>query len=140
MNSPPIIVSAAPSPDFDFPGPLTLDRADTRTVTLTFSDNNVDDTLYVRFFTDYATNPPGHQTCGSSQVLPTGEVTRTQEFCIGTWCAPIQATDTGFHTLEVIVADRPFSDAEVPQFRVVSAGGLKSSAVWSISCELEDPP
>lgn len=111
-GAPPVILSAGPAPEFTFPGPLVLDRQDTRTLSLTVSDNELDDVIHVRLYIDYdRPNPePAYAEC---QAAPTGEITRILACDLTSICNPIADTDQGDHVLEAMVADREFlSDSD----------------------------
>jgi hypothetical protein len=131
-NSPPVVIGASP-PEFAFPGPVTIPTIEPPSVTLTFSDNDVDDTLYVRKFRDYDLGAPSADvTCGGDVIPPTGAVERQAEFCTGTWCP---ASDDGTpHMLEVVVADRPFIDDGMPLFRGLPEGAGSSVRAWRFLC------
>ncbi|MCP4446213.1 MAG: hypothetical protein GY811_12845 [Myxococcales bacterium] len=106
-GSSPVIFSSGPAPDFLFPGPLFLDRQDSRTLSLTVLDNDIDDVVHVRLYIDYGRpNPePAYAEC---QAAPTGEATRVLACPVNTLCNPIADTDQGEHVLEAMVADREF--------------------------------
>ncbi len=106
-SSSPVILSAGPAPDFVFPGPMILDRQDTRTLSLTLLDNDVNDVLHVRLYIDYGRpNPaPAYAEC---QTAPTGETTRVLACPVNALCNPIADTDQGDHVLEAMAADREF--------------------------------
>ena len=61
VNATPIIISSGPAPDFSVPGPLAIEHSDTRRLTLTLSDTDVNDTLHVRIYRDYG--KPDHHSC-----------------------------------------------------------------------------
>jgi hypothetical protein len=141
VSAPPILQSAA-SP-FEFPGPFTLARENTDvTVSLTLSDNDVDDTLFIRLFLDYdATSGAGLVT--DCTATPTGELERLATCLIGTVCNFIEAGDTTLHNLEAHVTDRLWLTADDPDaatqppLRAIDVGGgaKESERSWTVRCE-----
>lgn len=145
-SSPPIITSAGPAPDFLFPGPMILDRQDTRTLSLDVHDNDLDDVVFVRLYIDYGLpNPePAYAEC---QAAPTGEATRVLACPVNSLCNPIGDSDQTFHTLEAMVVDREFladSDPAAegqPLYRAVrdESRVVPSFRSWVMRCN-EPPP
>jgi hypothetical protein len=135
LNSPPALLAASP-PELDFPGPLVVVQGDQRQVTLTLSDNDIDDTLHVRFFRDYrndAPTPPLNATSGEIPV--SGGVLRLGVFGLGSWCNGTPDVDPALHLLEVMVADREFVEGE-PLFRALPIGASPPAfRAWTITCE-----
>jgi hypothetical protein len=123
-SSPPVITSAGPAPDFLFPGPMILDRQDSRTLSLGVLDIDVNDVIFVRLYVDYG-RPNPEPAFAECQAAPTGEETRVLACPVNSLCNPIEDSDQGDHTLEAMVVDREFlldSDeaaAEQPLYRAV---------------------
>lgn len=131
-DSPPVIVAATPS-DLAFPGPIVVSSRDIlRQVTLVVSDNDIDDTLYLRFFRDWSDdNPLPPFSFGS---LPaSGLVGRTGNFFVANWCIDVEDTDA--HILEAMVADREFLETGSPPFRALPAGARSSIRAWLLTCQ-----
>jgi len=106
--------------------------------TITVTDPNVGDSLYVRWIFDY---PPFHESTRrlpdnrlgppaggtpTPRTLPTMTVSCSQ-------LAPNSAEDSlGRHQVMVVVADRPFADDdETPD--QVTAPGLTDTAYWTLN-------
>jgi len=106
-SSSPVILSAGPAPDFLFPGPIFLDRQDTRTLSLSVLDNDLEDVLHVRLYIDYG-RPNAEPAYAECQAAPTGEPTRVLACAVNALCNPIADTDQGEHVLEAMAADREF--------------------------------
>jgi hypothetical protein len=141
-NSPPVILSSGPAPEFSFPGPLLLDRNDERRLNLTIDDNDLDDVVYVRLFIDY--NKPDPTNFASNCSAPaSGDVSRIADCALTNVCFGIAADDQDEHFFEAIVADREFLDEsdplaeDQPSFRAVPADARQSSAAWTVRC---NPP
>ena len=144
-GSPPVILSAGPAPDFSFPGPIILDRQDERTLSLTVSDNDVEDVVYVRLFVDYgvAGPEPAYAEC---QAASTGEAIRIVACPMNAICNAIDGADLDDHVLEAMVADREFlSDSDPaaegqPQFRALREPSIAAYSFrsWTMRCNL--PP
>ena len=135
-NSPPIFVSASPAPEFSFPGPMILMRPDERRVSLTLKDNDKDDTLYVRLYVDY--NPAAPSPPWAECIAPPpddGSAVRVVECAVSTLCNPIATNDTSFHTLQGMVADRPYRPEGEPAFRALPADAESTLRSWRMSCE-----
>jgi hypothetical protein len=137
-GSPPVIVSSGPSPEFSVPGPLVLERNDSRDITLTVEDHDIDDDLYVRMFVDY---PADTATRAACRVGPTGEVDRIIECPTERLCEGVDDQDTSRHFLEAMVADREFladnnPDAEDQEpNRALPDDAGYSFRAWMISCQ-----
>ena len=145
-SSPPVITSAGPAPDFLFPGPVILDRQDSRTLSLTVRDNDVDDVIFVRLYIDYGLpNPePAFAEC---QAAATGEAARVVACPVNSLCNPIEDSDTGAHVLEAMVVDRAFladSDPaaeEQPLYRAVREATRVQPTFrsWLMQCNPPEP-
>lgn len=139
ISSPPVLESAA-SP-FEFPGPFTLGRDDTDVnILLTISDNDIDDTLFVRLFLDYDADQNTNLVTDCI-APPTGDRERSAS-CVGdTICNFIEEGDTSLHTLEAHVTDRLWLTADDPDaegqppLRAVAANAGDSVRSWTVRCE-----
>ena len=144
-SSPPVVVSAQPSPEFAQPGPMVLTRPDNRVLVLTVDDNDVADSTFVRLYVDYNRSPnfvplPPLADC---QTALTNQVERLVSCSVNALCNGIEPTDTGAHVLEAMVADRPFiadSDPraqEQPLYRALSdpQRAAYTFASWTMSCQ-----
>ena len=111
-SSPPVIMSAAPSPEFSFPGPLILDRQDERTLSLTVQDLDIGDVIYARLYVDYGLPDP-QPAYAECQAASTGESTRVIACPTNAICNALDAADVNDHVLSVMVADSEFlSDSD----------------------------
>lgn len=144
-SSSPVILSSGPAPDFQFPGPLILDRQDSRTLSLTVLDNDVEDIIHVRLYIDYG-RPDPEPAYAECQAASTGERTRVLACPMNSICNPIEATDQGDHLLEAMVADREFLADSDPAaegqalFRALEEPSLAgfSFRSWQLSCNVPD--
>lgn len=145
-SSPPIIVSAGPADDFRFPGPIILDRQDTRTLSLNVIDNDIDDVIFVRLYVDYG-RPNPEPAFAECQAAPTGEATRVLACPVNSLCNPIGDSDTSNHFLEAMVVDREFladSDPAAegqPLFRAVRDASRVQPTIqyWLMQCNEPAP-
>jgi hypothetical protein len=139
-SSPPVILVASP-PDFALPGPVLVSRENSPTA----RDVNVDETLYVRLFVDYAQPPdlqprPGRADC---QEGPNGTTERIIDCSTNALCSDIPDDDTSNHVLEAMIVDRTFlldgdpAAEGQPPFRAIEdrvhAG--YSSVSWVMRCQ-----
>ena len=141
-SSPPLILSAGPAPDFLFPGPIILDRQDSRTLSLNVRDADLDDVIHVRLYIDY-NRPDPEPAYAECQTAPTGDVTRVVACPLNSICNPIEDTDQGDHVLEVMVADREFLSDSDPAaegqdlYRALRDPAAFSIRSWVMRC---NPP
>ncbi len=129
-NAPPVIVSAGGA-DFSFPGPIQLQQNDTRRITLSVSEANTSDTSYLYFYIDY--DPAIPTPVWSQCTAPAGDKVRVADCPTDTLCNGI--SDTSFHVLEVLVADRERLDEGDPAFRAFPVGTESSLRAWTLFCE-----
>lgn len=140
VNATPVIVSAGPAPDFSFPGPIVVEHSDTRRVTLTISDTDLNDTMYVRIYRNYG-DPDPSNFVSSCTIPPSGEKTRSGECSASSFCNGLEPTDQGDKTLEAMVADRAFLEESdpagegQPAFRRLPAGAQSSIRAWVMTCQ-----
>jgi hypothetical protein len=139
ISAPPIFRSAA-SP-FEFPGPFTLARDATDVnISITLSDNDVDDTLFIRLFLDYDPES-GAGLVTDCIAPPTGELERLAGCVADTICSRIEIGDTTFHTLEAHVTDRLWLTADDPDaegqrpLRAIAIDAAESERSWTVRCE-----
>jgi hypothetical protein len=142
-SSPPVIVSALPA-DFAFPGPITVVREDiTQILTLTVEDNDLGDSLYVKFYRDYVPiTAPTPALVDCAEPGPSATRARTIDCRPVALCIGVPDTDEVLHVVEVMVSDQPFiADSEEeafgqPTYRAVAnverAG--HSLRAWSMTC------
>ncbi|HVV86399.1 MAG TPA: hypothetical protein VHE35_25255 [Kofleriaceae bacterium] len=134
-NSPPIVVSVADKfgNPFTRPGPRSVTIGDDR-LTVTVSDNDVDDTLTLWFFVDYGLPAP---TARRSQCLAppssAGTAERTVLCEIDTVCLDGDPASNP-HILELEVFDRTPDDNGEPEFRSVAPPGLSTGWWWEMNC------
>ena len=130
VNAYPVIKDSTPA----MPGPLTVKNSTPQTISLTLSDSDLRDTLYVRVFRDYSPTHTGF--FGTYPVTNDAENGREDRqlppFDTSTWCAGI----TGPHIFDAVVADRPFDDtpsATLPS-RSATGNGKTSTRSWYVQC------
>jgi hypothetical protein len=130
-SSPPVIVEAGPSPDFQFPGPVVLARQDSRRMSLTLKDNDVADVLYIKLYVDYG-RPTATPAWADCQAAPSGVPVRIAECPVSALCTSIGGNDASDHYLEAMVADRPFLAADDPDQPPYRALDDIARAAWSV--------
>lgn len=113
-SSPPSITGAGPAPDFLFPGPMILDRQDTRTLSIDVLDIDLNDVIFARLYVDYG-RPNPEPAFAECQAAPTGEETRVLACPVNSLCNAIEDTDQGDHVLEAMVVDREFIADSAPE-------------------------
>lgn len=141
LNNTPFVERATPD-ELGFPGPLFIDRADERVVTLHIRDTDLGDTLHVRVFREYGKDMMPTPYLANVEIPPTGTVERLRDISLSTWCAGLPDGDQELKVLAVFVADRAFLDCSVaveecmsqPQFRELPASTQWSTREWLISC------
>jgi len=143
-GSPPVIKSAQPT-EFAFPGPILLERGDTRQLSLEVQDGDVNDTLFVQLYVDYNRLPslaptPAYAAC---QAAPNETAVRLISCDTGSLCNSIApGSETIDHVLEAMVADRTFildSDPQAegqPPYRALAEPQEASftSNSWVLHC------
>ena len=145
-SSPPVILSASPAPEFSFPGPILLQRADPRILALEVEDNDTTDATYVRLYVDYNRPPTSMPTPPWADCQAAGlsqSAVRIVNCPTNALCTPIGTEDTTTHVLEALVSDRPFildSDPQAegqPPFRAVAdpVRAAQSLRSWLMTCE-----
>ncbi len=145
-SSPPSITGAGPAPDFLFPGPMILDRQDTRTLSLDVLDIDLEDFIFVRLYVDYG-RPNPEPAFAECQAAPTGEETRVLACPVNSLCNSIEDSDQGDHFLEAMAVDREFiSDSALEAegqdlYRAVSDFGRVRPAFdsWIMRCNPPEP-
>lgn len=139
INASPVILSSGPAPEFSFPGRLIVEHNDTRRLTLTLSDADVNDTLHVRIYRDYGI-PEQTNFVGSCTFPPSGNATRVGECGTQSFCTGLEPTDQSDKFLEAMVADRTFLDESdpagegQPAYRRLPAGAAFSFRSWVMRC------
>jgi hypothetical protein len=132
LNGYPIIKDAKPS----MPGPQTIDPNHPQTFTLTLSDADRGDTLYVRVFRDYDKGNTGRLIEKIVTNQPDGPEDRAPlDLSTGGWCGLV--TDTNTHQFDVVVADRPWDDdvASATPGKTPVAPGKTSTRTWLAQCK-----
>lgn len=144
-SSPPVIRSASPAPEFSFPGPIQLERADARILALEVEDNDLADGIYVRLYVDYNRPPISMPTPPWADCQAAGNSLlsiRIVNCPTNALCTPIGTEDTTEHVLEALVSDRPFILDSDPQaegqdpFRAVAdpVRAAKTVRSWLMTC------
>ena len=147
-GAPPVLMRAQPV-EFAFPGPMVLDRADARLLSLEVSDADVADTIYVRLYVDYNRETGGGvptPALADCQAAPSGTGTRFVDCPTNTLCNPIASNDTADHVLDAMASDRPFildSDPQAvgqPPFRAVAEPDRAATSLrsWIMRCNPPD--
>ena len=135
VNSPPVLrdVRDEVGNPFERPGPRDVVVGAGRLV-ITAADNDLDDTLFVRFYLDYGlVNPtPPKITC---QALPGATPTVERQVT----CSLIGVCNSGdvgaLHVFEIDVYDRmPIDDEPTRVNRSVAAPGEVSTWWWQVDC------
>lgn len=140
LNARPVILSAGPAPDFSFPGPIVVEHSDARRLTLTISDTDINDTLYVRIYRDYDDSDPTNFVSNCT-LPPSGDANRVGECSASSFCNGLEPTDQENKTLEAMVADRAFLEESdpagegQPAFRRLPAGAQSSLRAWVMTCQ-----
>jgi len=134
----PAIVRAAPN-ELAFPGVMTVDRGDQRRLSLTLTDADLDDTLYVRIYVNYAL-PTQDSPKSDCSAPPSGELTRIADCSIASLCNQVDETDTSRQFVEAMVADRAFLSSSDPRaegqppFRALPEDAAYSFRSWLMIC------
>lgn len=128
VNAYPIIKDTTPSMPT-----LTVNNNVRQAISLTLSDSDLRDTLYVRVFRDYAPSHPGFFPGPTvTNDVENGREDRQGSTDTSGWCAGV----SGQHIFDVVVADRPFDDtpnAQLP-FRSTTGNGKSSTRSWVVQC------
>jgi hypothetical protein len=147
VNSPPSITSVrVDGTEFTSPESLVFPVADTETMTIGVLDTDLNDTLYVRLFVDYATNPLGARSqCEAPPSATAPTAARTTNCDLTALCTPSDLTSTTSsltpHDLNIVVFDRQPSDSgsPPPAFQAMVAGGLSTQQYFHLNCEAAAP-
>ena len=138
---PPVIFSSADP--FEFPGPLLINRGETRILSVTVLDNDIDDTIFMRLYVDYTLeNPlPALSECSAPSSEFEARILTTCPMSAVCNLIPVGADDE-LHILEALVSDSPFvTDSDPiaegqPAFRAI-ADPVNSTPVvrsWPFRC------
>lgn len=104
---PPVIFSAADP--FEFPGPLLINRDESRTLSVTVMDNDIEDTIFMRLYVDYLLDNPLPALSECSAPSSEFEARIITTCSMSAVCNPIPVGgDDEIHILEVLVSDSPF--------------------------------
>jgi hypothetical protein len=144
VSSPPVVERVQPAEDFASPGPpIQLARGEAREMTLVVRDNELEDSLFVRFFVNYdrPTRPnPVNFVASCSAPGPADQQVRSIVCNTETFCGPDLELDVE-HFLEAVVSDRPFlTDTNDPRgagqlpFRAIVPGGSTTVTAWTLIC------
>jgi hypothetical protein len=144
VSSPPVVERVLPPEDFASPGPpIQLARGEAREMTLLVRDNELDDSLFVRFFVNYdrPTRPnPVNFVASCSAPGPAEQQVRSIVCNTETLCGPDTELDVE-HFLEAVISDRPFlTDTNDPRgagqlpFRAIVPGGSTTVTAWTLIC------
>lgn len=130
VNAYPIIKASTPA----MPGPIPVNNSVRQTISLTLSDSDLRDTLYVRVFRDYSpTNTGFFDEMTIPNDVENGREDR-QSLPADTqgWCTGL----SGSHVFDAVVADRPFDttpNALLPN-RSTTGNGKSSTRSWVVQC------
>jgi hypothetical protein len=128
-SAPPVLESVSP-PEFA-PPTMVVEPADQRRLLLTLRDVDLDDTLFVQIYIDYA-KPNPNNFVASCTALPNGDQIRVADCSTANLCQ--QISDTEEHLFEIMVADREFLDEGEPAFRALPETAASSIRGWEIVC------
>jgi hypothetical protein len=110
------------------------------------TDGNKGDTLYYRWYVDYDAEDPVHTIyVASGKIAPPADASAVRHGPAYTLDATSQylgdRTAKSVHTVEIIVADRPFEEdsTALPKFKVVSAGGVWTYYAWTVTLKTDCP-
>jgi hypothetical protein len=116
-----------------------------RDFTLTLEDQNLGDTLHIRFFVDYVPTPT--QAIALADVGPPtapkpGDFRRAPKSVTIRCFDPTMPLDPGvpadgaMHDLLAVVADRAFiDDGQMPLFRHLPPDTVPAEAAWKVICQ-----
>ncbi len=130
VNAYPVIKASTPA----MPGPITVGSA-VQNISLTLSDSDLRDTLYVRVFRDYSLSSTGYfddMTIPNDRENGREDRQSQQPATTSGWCQGL----TGSHVFDVVVADRPFDpspNALLPN-RSTTGNGKTSTRSWVVQC------
>jgi len=130
VNAYPIIKASTPA----MPGPITVNSNVRQSISLTLSDSDLRDTIYVRVFRDYSPTNTGFFDEMTINNDPENgrEDRQSQPADTSGWCSGL----TGTHVFDAVVADRPFDsspNAVLPQ-RSTTGNGKTSTRSWVVQC------
>jgi hypothetical protein len=135
LNHPPFVVSASPAVG-DI---VTPSAGSSRDIAVTLSDEDVDDTLSVRFLVDYPGNGDAAHLVRQVAFPPSGAMVRSP-IHIQPTCQSL-AIGPGLHRFMLSVSDRPFLDTLTgedvdPEAPLDSAGSgaNRVRVVWLLNC------
>lgn len=128
VNAYPVIKDSTPAMPL-----LTVNNNVKQAISLTLSDSDLRDTLYVRFYRDYSLAHPGYFPGPTITNDPeNGREDRQGSADTAGWCQGV----SGQHIFDVVVADRPFDDTPNAQqpFRSTTGNGKTSTRSWVVQC------
>jgi hypothetical protein len=132
LDADPVIIDS--NPVMPYLKPLVANQQ----FSVTLRDADLKDTLFLRIFRNYETNPgPIDAVMVPNDIQNPKEVRGPVSLNTGAWCPGALAGTT--ITVDVMVADRPF-DADItraPQYRVVTQNGKGSIRSWVLTCPVQ---
>jgi hypothetical protein len=136
-NFPPFIVTSEPGV-----GEIFTPQGTDRSVTVTIGDQNLGDTLFIRWLIDYPNaDPTNSRRAIESRYEPSPTTTRSPPLRFTPFCNTIPKTGNP-HRLVMSVSDRPFleegSDQKVSTdapFDTVPDGANRLRAVWLLNMD-----
>lgn len=135
VNSPPSILSVrSDQTELPEPGPIDIEVNQTSPLNLTLLDTDINDTLYVRVFLDYAKDTPTspRSTC----IAATSGTAQRTATCQAAGICISSDLDKDPHVMQVMVFDRePLDGAEQPLFQAMNPPGLSTDRVYTLHCK-----
>ncbi len=118
------------------PGPININRTTADNITLTLSDADLGDTLFVRVFRDYDKGNIVRIADTSVKNDPqSGKEDRQVLLSTSGWCIGTPTDDTALHQFDVVVTDRTWNDGDTTApFKVPVPGGKVSTRSWLGKC------
>ena len=129
MNSFPTIVEI--DPKFPTPGPITVSQQDQQEMSFKVRDENLDDTIWIYLFRDYAyPDPTPHLSSCQSTVA---ELERDLTCPLNRLCGFVSGPDQ-IHVLEAMATDRELLSDGEPLYRSLPDEAGYSFRSWLMTC------
>ena len=118
------------------PGPYSFPaapNAQNETVNLTLLDTDINDSLYVRIYVDYAVAAPTapRSTCNA---VVNGSAVRTTTCSLAALCLQSEVSNDPTHIMEIVVFDREPLDSGSPTFKAIPDGGQSTTRTYQLGC------
>lgn len=126
IDYPPVIVATIPP----MPGIFQFESNPPREYSLTVSDQDIADVLYVRVIRDLNNQAPQPFPVASKEVANDARGSDLRQFTMDS--SPFCGS-TGEHTLDVFVADRPFEESSISTKTKQGLGHVTTRS-WVLTC------